>query len=87
MPSIPWVQWQIENIEEIERFLEPYQVYTRRIPGNQLLVLGIINAMSLQLSPGDCLVLHPPTHEYPHDRLGVIRVPESVMHRESDPKH
>ncbi|KPK74211.1 MAG: hypothetical protein AMJ84_00015 [Acidithiobacillales bacterium SM23_46] len=85
LPSgIPWVQWRVENEDEIARFLEGFEVRMRPAPGNQLLIQGRYHRWSLQLSPGDCLVLQPASAEYPRERLGLVRVPESAKFRESE---
>ena len=52
-------------------------VRIKPIPGDQLLIQGAFTKMDLQLSPGDCLILH-------NDRLGVVRVPESEVYRSGD---
>ncbi len=84
LPDIPWVQWRVENGEEIARFLEDFIVRIKPIPNDQLLIQGAFTKLDLQLSPGDCLVLWPATAEHPHEQLGVIRAPESVPFREAD---
>jgi hypothetical protein len=45
MPDLPWVQWRVENIEELARFVEDnivnkFNVQARfvRIPGDQVLI-------------------------------------------------
>ena len=86
MPALPWVQWRVENVEEFERFLEDFEVRMKRIPGDQLLIQGAWHRWSIQLSPGDCLVLWPASAERPREQLGVIRVPESVRFREGTPE-
>jgi len=89
MPDLPWIQWRVENVEEIARFLEEWEVRLRAAPANNLLVQGIsphpgMPGMNLQVSPGDCLVLWPATAEHPREQLGVVRVPESAKFRESE---
>ena len=87
MPSgLPWVQWRVENTDEFERFLEDFEVRMKRIPGDQLLIQGAWSHWSIQLSPGDCLVLWPASAERPREQLGVIRVPESARFREGTPE-
>lgn len=90
MPDLPWVQWRVENVEEMYRFLEDeiankFDVRVRmvNIPGNQILIQTAVLTADLQLSPGDCLVIHQdPVRNIP--RLGVIRSKNSVPHREAD---
>ena len=72
-----YVQWRVENQEEVARFLEDFMVRIKPIPGDQLLIQGAFTGMDLQVSPGDVLVLH-------NDQLGVVRIPESAKFRESD---
>lgn len=86
MPALPWVQWRVENIDDFHRFLEDFEVRMKRIPGDQLLIQGAWAHWSIQLSPGDCLVLWPASAERPREQLGVIRVPESVRFREGTPE-
>lgn len=88
MPNIPWVQWRVENVEEMVRFIEenvtePFQVRCRftRIPGDQLLIETPVVNSALQLSPGDCLVLH---EQNGRPRLGIVRARNSVQFREAD---
>lgn len=83
MPDLPWIQWRVENIEEMVRFLEDFEIRMHLALGNALLIQGH-GKLNLQLSPGDCLVLWPATAERPREKLGVIRVPGSVQHREAD---
>jgi hypothetical protein len=84
LPDVPWVQWRVENQEEMARFLEDFMVRMVRVPGDQLLIQGAFSKMDIQLSPGDLLVLWPATSERPNEQLGVVRAPESVVHREAD---
>ena len=72
-----YVQWRVENQEEVARFLEPFMVRLSPIPGDQLLIQGAITGMDLQVSPGDVLILQ-------NGRLGGVRIPESAKFRESD---
>lgn len=85
LPDVPWVQWRVENEEEMARFLEDFMVRMIRIPGDQLLIQAAFSKGSdIQLSPGDVLVLWPATAESPGEQLGVVRSPASVVHREAD---
>lgn len=72
-----YVQWRVENQEEVARFLEDFMVRVKPIPGDQLLIQGAITGMDLQVSPGDVIVLND-------NQLGVVRIPESAKYRESD---
>ena len=80
MPDIPYVQWRVENVEEVDRFLEDFEVRMKLIPGDQLLIQGLGKLM-IQLSPGDCLVLFD---EGGVASLGYIRAPGSWAHREGE---
>lgn len=81
MPDVPWIQWKVENVEEMLRFLEPYEVRMVAIPGDQLLIQTRWTCGDIQLAPGDSLVVM----EYEGvSRLGVVRVPESLQTREGD---
>ena len=90
MPDLPWVQWRVENVEEMYRFLEDQiankfnvQVRMVNIPGHQVLIQTAVLGADLQLSPGDCLVVHfDETRGVP--RLGVVRSAKSVPFREAD---
>lgn len=76
-PGCPYVQWRVENQEEVARFLEDFMVRIKPIPGDQLLIQGAFTGADIQVSPGDVLVMH-------NDQIGVVRVPESAKYRESD---
>ena len=90
MPDLPWVQWRVENVEEMCRFLEDeiankfnVQVRMVNIPGHQVLIQTAVLTADLQLSPGGCLVIHfDEARQVP--RLGVIRSRNSVPFREAD---
>ena len=75
MPDVPWVQWRVENQEEMSRFLEDYMVRLKLIPGDQLLVQTAFTRGDIQLSPGDCLVV---MEQDGRKRLAVVRVPASL---------
>lgn len=72
-----YIQWRVENEEEVARFLEDFMVRMVAIPGNQLLIQGAFTGMDIQVSPGDVLCLK-------NGQLGVVRIPESAKFRESD---
>jgi hypothetical protein len=72
-----YVQWRVENQEEVARFLEEFMVRIKPIPGDQLLIQGAITGADLQVSPGDVIVLNG-------NQLGIVRIPESEKYRESD---
>lgn len=88
MPNLPWVQWRVENVEEMYRWLEDnitnkFNVHVRmvNIPGHQVLIQTAVLNADLQLSPGDCLVLH---EHMGLPRLGIVRAKNSVPFREAD---
>ncbi len=81
MPDVPWIQWRVENVEEMARFLENFKVRMRPIPGDQLLIQTAFTRGDIQLSPGDCLALMQ--HEG-RQRLAVVRSPASLQVREGD---
>lgn len=81
MPNVPWIQWRVENLEEMDKFLDEYKVRMRSIPGDQLLIQSAFTRADIQLSPGDCLLLLD--HEG-RKQLGVVRVPASLQVREGD---
>lgn len=63
----PTVQWQCDNIREIEEFLGEFRVRMQRAPDDCLMVQGW-GGLNILLAPGDCLLLDG-------DQLGVVRVP------------
>lgn len=88
MPDIPWVQWRVENMEEVSRFIEDEivnklntRVRVSYVPGCQLVIQTPVLNSDLQLSPGDCLVIHVFKGR---PRLGIVRAKESVRFREAD---
>ena len=88
MPDVPWIQWRVENVEEMYRFLEDeiankFDVRVRmvNIPGHQILIQTAVLNSDLQLSPGDCLVIADYNGQ---PRLGVVRSAKSVPFREAD---
>lgn len=81
MPDFPWIQWRVENLEEMDRFLEPFHVRMVPIPGDQILIQTRFTKGDIQLSPGDCLVI---VKNGDRERLGVVRAAASVVHREAD---
>lgn len=88
MPNVPWVQWRVENLEEFSRFIEDnivnalgVRVRVSRVPGDQLVLQTVVLNSDLQLSPGDCLVIH---EHNGRPRLGVVRARTSVPVREAD---
>lgn len=88
MPNLPWVQWRVENLDEVARFIEDHVVNRfhvpcrfTNIPGHQILIQTAVLNSDLQLSPGDCLVIH---EHNGRPRLGVVRARESVPFREAD---
>lgn len=81
MPDVPWIQWRVENLEEMVRFLEGFEVRMARIPGDQLIIQTRWTRGDIQLAPGDSLVL---MQNEGRKRLGVVRVPASLQTREGD---
>lgn len=81
MPDVPWVQWRVENLEEVAKFLDPYKVRMQTVPGDQLIVQTAFTRGDIQLSPGDCLALIQ--HEG-REQLAVVRQPASLQVREGD---
>lgn len=88
MPKVPWVQWRVENIDELAEWIErhvatPFNVPVRFLPalGHQIVLQTDIVNSDLQLSPGDCLVLH---EHNGRPRLGIVRARNSVPFREAD---
>lgn len=88
MPDLPWIQWRVENLEEFSRFIED-QIVNRlgarmrvvRAPGDQLILQTHVFNSDLQISPGDCLVIH---EQGGQPRLGLVRARSSVPIREAD---
>jgi len=73
MTDLPNVQWRGDNLEEIEKLLEPFHARCRP-DGDDLLIQGW-GGLNTWLVPGDCVILKG-------DSLGILRVPT-----ESDIKH
>ena len=57
MPDVPWVQWRVENMEEMARFLETFEVRLTPIPGEQLLNQTKWTRRDVHTAPGDTLHL------------------------------
>lgn len=66
--GIKYIQWRVENADAVAVFLEPFVCRMRRILGDQLVVL-FPGGGSIQLSPGDCLII---SQDSDVERLGVI---------------
>jgi len=81
MPDVPWIQWRVENVDEMTRFLEDFEVRMVPIPGDQLLIQTRWTHGDIQLAPGDSLVIME--HEG-RQRLGVVRVPATLQTMEGD---
>jgi len=81
-----FIQWKVENADELVVFLEPYDVRMRRAPGDHMLIQGRHTGMNLQLSPGDCLVIKPATDDT-GEQLGMIHSASAIYHRESETLH
>jgi len=78
-----YVQWRVENADELAIFLEPFVCRLRRIIGDQMLVI-FPGGSNLQLSPGDVLLVLPRTKRNPIDKLGVIHAKTTPALRESE---
>lgn len=81
-----WVQWRVENIDELARFLEGFDVRMRPIPGDGMLVQARYTHMNLQLSPGDVLIVKPAVDDS-GEQLGMIHAKTAIEHRESEDLH
>jgi len=82
LPSgIKYIQWRVENIDDVARFLEPFVCRLRKILGDQIIVI-FPGGGNLQLSPGDCLVVIPKESETQTDKLGVIHAKTTPAYRE-----
>jgi len=66
-----WVQWRIENIEEVARFLEDFHVALKPTLGHGLLIRNRVLAVpDIHVRPGDILILDDTGRA-----LGHIRAP------------
>jgi len=81
--GLAYVQWRVENADELAVFLEPFVCRLRRILGDQMTVI-FPGGSSLQLSPGDCLVVLPRTSAVQYDKLGVIHAKTTPAYRETE---
>jgi len=79
--GLAFVQWRVENIDDVAEFLEPFVCRIRRILGDQIIVV-FPGGGNIQLSPGDCLVVLPRTRTNPNDKLGVIHAKTTPAYRE-----
>lgn len=61
----PHVQWRVDNLNEIERFLQDFQARCRVDTGDRLL-LQTWGGLDTYLNPGDTLLLDD-------KRLGIVR--------------
>jgi hypothetical protein len=69
LADLPNVQWRVDNLDEIQNFISPFEA--RAAADGELLLLQAWGGMNVWLNPGDCLVLRG-------DSLGIIRVPTEV---------
>lgn len=88
MPDLPWIQWRVENLEEMADFIAKQivdrlgsKVRVIQVPGDQLVIQTLFLNSDIQLSPGDCLVIH---EHLGRPRLGIVRAASSVPLREAD---
>ena len=64
--TLPNIQWTLDNIEEIEKMLEPFEARVAK-DGDRLLIQAW-GGLSTHLDPGDCLL-------FDDNRLGILRAP------------
>lgn len=64
--TLPNAQWRLDNIEEIERLLEPFHARVAR--DDDRLLIQAFGGLNTHLDPGDALILKG-------DSLGILRVP------------
>lgn len=69
LADLPSVQWQCDNLDEMQEFIKDFQARCA-IDGDDLL-LQAWGGLNTWLHPGDCLVLRD-------DSIGIIRVPTEV---------
>lgn len=81
-----WIQWKVENADELAVFLEDFVVRMRRAPGDHMLIQAPGGLMTLQLSPGDVLVIRPAVDDS-GEQLGVIKSSHSDEFKESETPH
>ena len=81
--GLAYVQWRVENPDEVAVFLEPFVCRIRRVLGDQIIVI-FPGGGNLQLSPGDCLVVLPRTKANHSDKLGVIHAKTTPAYRETE---
>jgi hypothetical protein len=79
LPSgLKYIQWRVENIDEVAEFLEPFVCRMRKVLGDQVVVM-FPGGGSIQLSPGDCLVV---ISDGDREGLGVIHAETTPKYRE-----
>jgi len=80
-----WVQWKVENYHDVARFLEDFVVHVRKAPPNKLLITmqGGRNIKTLEVNPGDTLVMRPET-AMSGPALGLVPAPDRDRFRESE---
>ena len=75
--NLNYIQWRVENIDELAVFLEPFVCRIRKVLGDQIVVI-FPGGSSIQLSPGDCLVI---MEENGVEMLGVIHAETTPRYR------
>ena len=75
--DLKFMQWRVENIDEMAAFLEPFVCRIRKILGDQIVVM-FPGGGSIQLSPGDCLVIVP---DGDSEKLGVVYAETTPKYR------
>ena len=65
--TYPNVQWKVDNLDEVQAFLEPFHARCRQDTDDRLLIQAV-GGLSTHIAPGDSLILRG-------DSLGILRAP------------
>ncbi len=65
--TLPNVQWKVDNLEEIEALIQPFEARVALDSGDRLLIQAV-GGLNTHLDPGDCLLLDGAS-------LGILRAP------------